>query len=155
MTALKHIMSTNTHGAWKEALKGFKGAISRILSGPQSGRGDHLSERPNPEPSPHKCWQWTSSPEVPYLVLHPMGFTVPLGSLRERWALTPPFHPYPPKKGGLFSAALAVKASSQTPCPRVSNPEDPLRGIVPCGVRTFLYWQNQQRSPAPLKPVGE
>ena len=77
-------------------------------------------------------------PEVPYLVLHPMGFTVPLGSLRERWALTPPFHPYPPKKGGLFSAALAVKASSQTPCPRVSNPEDPLRGIVPCGVRTFL-----------------
>ena len=29
----------------------FKGAISRILSGPQGERGDHLSERPNPNPA--------------------------------------------------------------------------------------------------------
>ena len=34
------------------------------------------------------------SSEVPYLALHPMGFTVPRGLLLERWALTPPFHPY-------------------------------------------------------------
>ncbi len=31
--------------------------------------------------------------------------------LSERWALTPPFHPYPPflrMKGGIFSVALSV-----------------------------------------------
>jgi hypothetical protein len=28
-----------------------------------------------------------------------MGFTVPLGLLLERWALTPPFHPYPAETG--------------------------------------------------------
>jgi len=31
---------------------------------------------------------------VPYLALHPMGFSVPRRLLFERWALTPPFHPY-------------------------------------------------------------
>ncbi len=35
------------------------------------------------------------SSEVPYLALHPMGFSVPPGLRRERWSLTPPFHPYP------------------------------------------------------------
>jgi len=33
--------------------------------------------------------------EVPYLALHPMGFSVPPRLRLERWALTPPFHPYP------------------------------------------------------------
>src|SRR5438094_3519886 len=32
---------------------------------------------------------------VPYLALHPMGFSVPPRLRLERWALTPPFHPYP------------------------------------------------------------
>ena len=31
----------------------------------------------------------------PYSVLLPMGFTVPSALLQTRWALTPPFHPYP------------------------------------------------------------
>ena len=30
---------------------------------------------------------------VPYLALHPMGFSVPPRLRLERWALTPPFHP--------------------------------------------------------------
>ena len=33
--------------------------------------------------------------EVPYLALHPMGFSVPPRLRLERWALTPPFHPCP------------------------------------------------------------
>ncbi len=58
---------------------------------------------------------------VPYLALHPMGFSVPPGSRLERWALTPPFHPCPApgeagvtagrrrqERGGLFSVALSV-----------------------------------------------
>ena len=32
--------------------------------------------------------------KVPYLALHPMGFSVPRRLRVARWALTPPFHPY-------------------------------------------------------------
>jgi len=34
-------------------------------------------------------------PRRPYSVLLPVGFTVPLPLPEARWALTPPFHPYP------------------------------------------------------------
>jgi len=52
-----------------------------------------------------------------------------------RWALTPPFHPYPAaqsmimRQGGIFSVALSVPAQDRA---RV------LPGIMPCGARTFL-----------------
>ena len=46
---------------------------------------------------------------IPYLALLPMGFSVPPRLLSERWALTPPFHPYRRfLRGGLFSVALSV-----------------------------------------------
>ena len=48
------------------------------------------------------------APRHPYLVLLPVGFTLPLSLPIMRWALTPPFHPYPSKMGGLFSAALSL-----------------------------------------------
>ena len=36
-----------------------------------------------------------AGPALPsYLALHHAGFSVPRALLRERWALTPPFHPY-------------------------------------------------------------
>ena len=36
-----------------------------------------------------------AGPALPsYLALHHAGFSVPHALLRERWALTPPFHPY-------------------------------------------------------------
>ena len=59
--------------------------------------------------------------KAPYLALHPMGFSVPPRLLSERWALTPPFHPYPYRSlprfplgatsaaGGMFSVALSVR----------------------------------------------
>jgi len=39
-----------------------------------------------------------------------MGFSVPPRLRSERWALTPPFHPYhsETQNGGLFSVALSV-----------------------------------------------
>jgi len=61
-----------------------------------------------------------------YLALHHAGFAVPRALPRERWALTPPFHPYrrgqqdsqkvclslviEAHAGGLFSVALSVAA---------------------------------------------
>jgi hypothetical protein len=52
-----------------------------------------------------------------YAALLPMGFAVPPALPRARWALTPPFHPYLPKAGGLFSVAL----SSAFPPPGVTR----------------------------------
>ncbi len=51
-----------------------------------------------------------------YLVLLRVGFTMPRLLPAARWALTPPFHPYPRglrDEGGLFSVALAVYAPSR------------------------------------------
>jgi hypothetical protein len=73
-----------------------------------------------------------AGPALPsYLVLHHAGFSLPPSLLPERWALTPPFHPYLlgapfedlPKvflrsvtgirsAGGIFSVALSVNSST-------------------------------------------
>ncbi len=50
----------------------------------------------------------------PYLALLPVGLALPPLLPAARWALTPPFHPYPKVpaeaavRGGLFSVALSV-----------------------------------------------
>ena len=47
-----------------------------------------------------------------YLIFQPIRFTMQYRSPGTRWALTPPFHPYPARRGGIFSVALAVTAPS-------------------------------------------
>ena len=44
----------------------------------------------------------------PYSVLLLAGLAMPSLSPGPRWALTPPFHPYPSKRGGLLSVALSL-----------------------------------------------
>jgi len=90
-----------------------------------------------PVPGTHSAFAKTGAGRsvVPYLALHPMGFSVPPRLRSERWALTPPFHPYPAlsktaepvnwfderrisesdssprfqkERGGVFSVALSV-----------------------------------------------
>lgn len=56
-------------------------------------------------------------------VLHRTGFIMPLRLLSGRWALTPPFQPYPPQaEGGIFSATLSVTTNlrSLSPCLRTA-----------------------------------
>ena len=90
-------------------------------------------------------------PRALYLALHPMGFAVPPRLRSARWALTPPFHPYPGRsRGGIFSVALSVNPPSRVGCPSVSPAEPGLRGIVSCGVRTFL--SRCQATKAILRP---
>src|SRR5579884_280528 len=61
-----------------------------------------------------------------------MGFALPNELLHSRCALTAPFHPYRPMRGGgIFSVALSVKRA-------LSAPSRPLAGMLPCGDRTFL-----------------
>ncbi len=76
-----------------------------------------------------------ASASIPYLVLHPVGFTMPAMSPCPRCALTAPFHPCHSDEsefGGMFSVALS----------RIQTVAG-LNGWVlpttaPCGVRTFL-----------------
>ena len=81
----------------------------------------------------------------------------------------PTFSPLPGEPGGLFSVALAVDDALRHHLPRASRPEDGLRGIAPCGVRTFLPGkpeatlrppgsENQAKLPVcprPNKPLGQ
>jgi hypothetical protein len=83
----------------------FGKAVSRILSAqplvkPAANR--RLYKRLGRESfvsaaSTRNPFRWAKhgagSSRVPYLALHPMGFSVPPGLRPERWALTPPFHP--------------------------------------------------------------
>lgn len=95
-----------------------------------------MSGQPYPKPGFRRG---AGRSEVSYLALHRMGFSMPPGLLQERWAFTPPFHPYRKAvkpAGGLFSVARSVVEGFRPSLPRVSSVR--LRGILPCGVRTFL-----------------
>jgi len=122
---------------------GFGRAVSRILSALDFSKGEnHLSQQPIPGTHPACARLGAGRSEVPYLALHPMGFSVPRRLLDERWALTPPFHPYLRflrNAGGMFSVALSVgttRAVTSRVYPSLNEPR--LRGIAPYGVRTFL-----------------
>src|SRR5258708_14339942 len=90
----------------------WKGCKPNFVCPEVIGGENHLSQQPVPGTLPPEREVGAGRSVVPYLALHPMGFSVPPGSRPERWALTPPFHPYhrPCKhgRGGLFSVALSV-----------------------------------------------
>src|SRR6185369_15725584 len=50
-----------------------------------------------------------------------MGFTVPRTLPPARWALTPPFHPYPRRRIGSGGFAFSVALSSRSPSPGVTR----------------------------------
>ncbi len=88
--------------------------------------------------------------------LAPRGVWPASGSHRSRWALTPPFHPYPPRADGMFLCHFPS-----------GHPAWELPSALPVGARTFLSslnarsdhpacWTNHQyntATPGPyLKP---
>ena len=84
---------------------------------------------------------------VPYSVLHRTGFLVPPRSPSERWALTPPFHPYPSTSSGRFLFCDTFRRTGLEPrTPPLSE------RVLPCGVRTFLSRANPEADASPWKP---
>ena len=66
---------------------------------------DRTCARPlatHPDDRPGNRLDRLRGPRHPYSVLLPVGFTVPSMSPWPRWALTPPFHPYLPRKAVCF-----------------------------------------------------
>ena len=105
-----------------------------------------MSEQPVPETRPACARLGAGRSEVSYLALHPMGFSVPPRLRAKRWAFTPPFHPYRhTANGGLIFCGTIRRNALMASRPRVSQRHrrlapagTRLRGIAPCGVRTFL-----------------
>ena len=99
------------------------GPVSRILFRALRRFGRHFSHVRLAAASPsearlrersrvrHTRGYWTGRPAT-YFALHRTGFFVPPTSPLARWALTPPFHPYPHgcPRGGMFSVTLSVTA---------------------------------------------
>lgn len=112
--------------------------ISRVLCGGEAPRDDHSSWTPvagrlalptrtaGPETSLE-----TRAPRHPYSVLLPVGFTMPDPLPGPRWALTPPFHPYPYRPKPTRRFAFCGTFPGVTPAGRYP---------APCfrGARTFL-----------------
>ena len=90
-----------------------------------------MSERPIPGTCSAFAERGAGHSKVPYLALHPMGFSVPRRLLFERWALTPPFHPYlfeisnlrfEISNGRYILCGTVRQDASRHHCPRVSPP---------------------------------
>ena len=117
-----------------------------------------MSQQPVPGTCSAVRNEGAGSSVVPYLALHPMGFSVPRRLRFERWSLTPPFHPYlsnisNPRfeisKGGIFSVALSIETPRGVIL-RVYLNQTSLSYAAsrPVGVRTFLL-----RRIAPTKAI--
>ncbi len=88
-------------------------------------RGEnHLSKRRYPEPgSVLRPGLERAAPQVPYLALHPMGFSVPRALRIERWALTPPFHPCRTEARRFVFCGTVRRRAFRLFLPRVSPPK--------------------------------
>ena len=83
----------------------------------------------------------------PYLVLLPVGFTVPLPLPVARCALTAPFHPYPPGPDGPKGGRFAFCGTFPGVAPAGRYPAPYFRGA-----RTFL--PQAKRMGAAVRPSG-
>src|SRR5690606_19891398 len=79
-----------------------------------------------------------------YSVLLPMGFTLPLLLPVARWALTPPFHPYPAHAGRVAFCGTVPWGF----------PRRVLPGIVFHGAGTFLARGLSTLAHAAVRPAG-
>jgi len=121
--------------------------------------GDHSSRTPVAGTSHQRPTQGhrAGSPSAPcgasplYAVLLRVGFAMPLALPSARWALTPPFHPYGPRRArGLFSVAL----SSRFPSPGVTRHPALWSSDFPPAFRPAITWVSATaRSVVPIGPA--
>jgi hypothetical protein len=136
--------------------KWVRGSVSRVLSSPSRGLGDHSSRRTvartlkqstrmvGPEPGPAPTFTDACHP---YSTLLPVGFAMPRLLPAARCALTAPFHFSPGQnRGDIFSVALSL-----TPHRYSMEPPGVTRHRGFRGARTFLPPAcAKRRSPDPL-----
>ena len=95
---------------WQKEKWFWKGCKPNSVCALASGE-NHLSRQPIPGTHLACARHGAGRSGVPYLALHPMGFSVPPRLRSARCALTAPFHPclrLLRNAGGIFSVALSV-----------------------------------------------
>ena len=98
-------------GDWKSPARGErlrKGCKPNSVCGLAAGE-NHLSAQPIPGTRAAFATPGAGRAVVPYLALHPMGFSVPPRLRLERCALTAPFHPCRRWSGGGLSFCGTVR----------------------------------------------
>ena len=138
---------------------GLGRAVSRVLFVPCGTRRSFVSATDTRDPP---AFAGTDGPsQIPYLVLLPMRFSVPRNSHCGRWALTPPFHPYPRPCGRRrFVFCGTVCRSGFSPATPAGMPAYPgSRPVLPvssasCPVELGLSSRSlrPERSPALPRP---
>jgi len=146
---LSRVLHGPAADSWRVVRKGCKpNSVFALASGE-----NHLSQQPVPGTRRACARLGAGRSKVPYLALHPMGFSVPRRLRFARCALTAPFHPCSSeisnlkfeisKRRSVFCGTVRRDALRRRR-PRVfrSPPTHAggyrLRGIAPFGVRTFL-----------------
>ena len=111
----------------RECAKGGR-VVSRVLFVYRGRRMVIYLGRPSPDASSSlPTARAVRAHLAAYLALLRLGVTLPPLLPAARWALTPPFHPYPPRWAVCFL----------WPCPSPCGAQA-LPGNRPCGARTFL-----------------
>jgi len=139
----------------------WKGCKPNSVCALASGE-NHLSVQPIPGTRFTFAKPRAGRSGVPYLALHPMGFSVPRRLRFARCALTAPFHPcsfeisnLESQTGGLiFCGTVRRKIFQLSARVYLNRYGLELRGIAPFGVRTFLYRLAPEAILRPSKTAG-
>ena len=141
--------SSGTPSSWFRE-KGGRSPVSRILSSSTSSKmGDHFSHRRSggPDKPGRRLIPGDSAGGQPFpcSVLHHAGFAVPPSLPSERWALTPPFHPYLCPRGSSAVCSLLHFPSGgiETSVPRFHGARCP----AVSGLSSARFRKTHQRSP--------
>ena len=84
----------STCASWPVSRVLYGGLVTRVTAIPLKGARCRTPPATYPDGWPGNLPELIA-PRRPYSVLLPVGFTVPVPLPVPRWALTPPFHPYP------------------------------------------------------------
>src|SRR2546426_3473698 len=140
--------------SWEEG----GGAISRVLFPHGSWADGHLSGMAVAShlDAAYPQLGRPGSGLAAYLALLRLGVTVPRLLPDARWALTPPFHPYPWIQGGLFSVALSValrrpgvtwqSTLRSSDFPQRTTPAGALRPSRPTATRRETYERSEEHT---------
>ena len=138
----RHRWPSIPHSAFPLEESGFRRSCKPNFVCPVAGGENHLSVRPYPEPAALARDAERAAPRFPIWSCTGWGFPCRSAYARRGGLLPHLFTLTPVARGGIFSVALSVGKSHDLTSRVYPGRMTELRGIPPCGVRTFLPGAN-------------
>ena len=138
----RHRWPSIPHSAFPLEESGFRRSCKPNFVCPVAGGENHLSVRPYPEPAGLAPDAERAAPRFPIWSCTGWGFPCRSAYARRGGLLPHLFTLTPVARGGIFSVALSVGKSRDLTSRVYPGRMTGLRGIPPCGVRTFLPGAN-------------